>query len=585
MSAVALQIGSGRITLNHLAYLRALAQGLPMARAAFLYLGIQHGAEALNAHKLVVERVAAVARRQRDPRWRLIGLAVEDSPAKPQPPSLYEWAEAEGLDGWSEEELLEVWVERFGAQQAGDGRRQARNERLRAGRLALLRELERVASAPAKLTDLLEGWLVPELAEQLRRLGLLTLADLQARIRIGGRWWRGIHTYGPVKAGHLATYLASLVGPPEAPLWKLPDVDPSTLDGSRGALRADGVMAIAAGDDRVAIDAWVKARAGTPATSRSYRREAERFLLWMILERKRALSDTTVEDCSAYLDFLQDVPERWISRGQASRFAPGWAPFRGPLGIAARALAVAALHSLFGWLVQVRYLALNPWAAVNRKLGDDPDAELDVDQSRAFTVEAWAALLEQLEREPAGLSRARLRWLLHFMEATGLRSSELLVARRAHLIERRGAWFLRVRGKGRKNRLVTVPSAAVAATREFFSARGIELDSAPDDTPLIATRTGGPLSYSALYETFTRFVRRALKASRLPEGDRRHAAAASAHWLRHTHATRAAERDVPLDVLQDSLGQEDPRTTGRYYRAQVDRRRAAMEKAFGEGRG
>jgi len=35
-----------------------------------------------------------------------------------------------------------------------------------------------------------------------------------------------------------------------------------------------------------------------------------------------------------------------------------------------------ALHSLFGWLVQARYLASNPWVLVNRKLGDDPIATL-----------------------------------------------------------------------------------------------------------------------------------------------------------------------------------------------------------------
>ena len=47
--------------------------------------------------------------------------------------------------------------------------------------------------------------------------------------------------------------------------------------------------------------------------------------------------------------------------------------------------------------------------------------------------------------------------------------------------------------------------------------------------------------------------------------------------------TRAAEREVPPDVLQESLGQADPRTTARYYRAQMERRQAAMEKAFSEG--
>jgi len=50
--------------------------------------------------------------------------------------------------------------------------------------------------------------------------------------------------------------------------------------------------------------------------------------------------------------------------------------------------------------------------------------------------------------------------------------------------------------------------------------------------------------------------------------------------LRHTHATRAAEGEVSLDVLQENLGQSDPRTTARYYRAQMQRRQDAIERAF-----
>ena len=42
------------------------------------------------------------------------------------------------------------------------------------------------------------------------------------------------------------------------------------------------------------------------------------------------------------------------------------------------------------------------------------------------------------------------------------------------------------------------------------------------------------------------------------------------------------ERQVPLDVLQENLEQSDPRTTARYFRAQMLHRQHAMEKAFGQ---
>ncbi len=187
-----------------------------------------------------------------------------------------------------------------------------------------------------------------------------------------------------------------------------------------------------------------------------------------------------------------------------------------------------------------------------------------------------------LRAAAASPSNARLGWLLVFVECTGLRAAELLGARRAHLHRGPHGWVLRVHGKGRKNRTVPVPAAALQATRAYFASRGVDFEDAAPETPLLAAlgSDSAPLGYSALHETFTRFVRRALKAADLPADERRRAGRASAHWLRHTHATRAAERNVPPDVLQENLGQSDPRTTARYYRAQMQRRQKEMERAF-----
>ena len=586
ISNALVQLRSGRLNADHFAYLRGVVEGLPRAEVARRMLGIEHGAEVEGAHRLVVELVAAIARRRNDPRWRLIGLAVKDAPVPAPGPPLNEWAEAEGLDGWSENELQAMYVERFGSPTTAAGRRLARVARLRAGRLALLRELEAAAVTPAVPSDLLQGWVEPDQAEQLRRMGLLTLADLRERIRLGGQWWVGLRAFGPKKAGRLKVYVESLIGPPEAVSWPRPVHDPATLDGSTGSNRATGHSSIDAKNDREAIEAWLIARAGSPATAKQYRRQAERFALWMILERGRALSQASAEDCAAYVEFLAAVPPRWTTRGVAERFAPGWAPFRGSLSLEARKVAVSSLHSLFSWWVKVRYVVLNPWDAVSRRLGDDPAADLDIEHSRAFTPRAWEALWKQVEREPAGVATARLRWLLTFGEATGLRASELSAARREHLIERcsadgRTLWLARVHGKGRKNRLVPVPSTAIAATVNNFKSRGLDFRSAAPDTPLLATLSGSPLSYSALYDTFKRFVRRAIMASSLSAEERRHAGEASTHWLRHTHGKRAAERGVDRRDLQDNFGHADPKTTDGYYPSTVGERAEAMEKAFG----
>jgi hypothetical protein len=149
------------------------------------------------------------------------------------------------------------------------------------------------------------------------------------------------------------------------------DVELQRLSGRFGANRVrDAALSIDAVDDRQAIRAWVAARAGSPHTAKQYEREAERFLLWCVLERGVALSDASAEDCRAYMDFLGDVPERWISRRKVARLQPGWAPFKGSLKLDSQRLALEILASLFAWLVRARYLMADPWTLVNRKLAD-----------------------------------------------------------------------------------------------------------------------------------------------------------------------------------------------------------------------
>jgi len=52
----------------------------------------------------------------------------------------------------------------------------------------------------------------------------------------------------------------------------------------------------------------------TSSTQRAYRKEAERLILWAIVERARALSSLTTDDAIAYRAFLRrPMPrERWV---------------------------------------------------------------------------------------------------------------------------------------------------------------------------------------------------------------------------------------------------------------------------------
>jgi site-specific recombinase XerD len=234
-------------------------------------------------------------------------------------------------------------------------------------------------------------------------------------------------------------------------------------DASRGA-----VARLAATDDRAAVREWIATRAGSAPTAVRYEREAERWMLWIITERGRAMSAATALDCRLYMDHLANLPEVWISRRKVARWAPGWGPFRGPLSVDGQAYAVHVLHSLYEWLVQAGYLAGNPWVLVNRRKRDavQPQRAALGPASRAFTPSAWAALRAYLDASRPGPSVERLRWLCTIGEATGLRAAELLRAEVGHLQGTAAGWVLVVVGKGGRARVVPVPHVAMQATRQ-----------------------------------------------------------------------------------------------------------------------
>ena len=573
-----------RLGTHVLAHLRAVAQGIAPGAAARRYLVNSFGdGAALRAHRAAVDTAAALARRAGlGPSWRLLRVAQLPDQLPAARPSLEEWAEAKGYQDFSEAELLPLYLEQNPAPTGGRKARQI--ERLRRARLALLDELANFAAEPPGLADPVAHWFPEDLATHLQRAGFVQLGDLRTAIAIGGRWWRGLPAYGPVKASALADQVGALVGWPVAPAWRADDA------GSARAAEAGEL-----------VESWIKARTQSAQTARAYRREVQRFLVWLLAERRRELAAVSADDCAAYIEFLRAVPAEWMSRRSAARFAPGWAPFAGQPTMASQRYALTVLNAFAAWAVRAGALPRNPWELVNLRLPDDaaPPAT-----SRAFTPAAWAHLLAQIERMPAPAG-ARMAWLLAFAQATGLRPAELLRARRADVLARDDGVWLHVHGKGARNRLVPVPRAALGATERYFAARGLVFGSAHPNTPLLAVlaapelpgadapaagvvrppdtaerRRRGFLSYSTLAPAFTRFARAAFTS--LPFDQREAAYGASLHWLRHTHATRAAEGEVSPDVLQANLGHADPRTTAGYYRAQERRRLEQMERVFSD---
>ena len=160
------------------------------------------------------------------------------------------------------------------------------------------------------------------------------------------------------------------------PLERL-EVSPD-VDGHAGTNRPPTPPKIPAADDLEAIACWLHEYLRSPHTARSYRREAERLLLWALLERGKPLSSLDAEDLRAYRRFLTDPQprERWCADSGAARTGRvDWKPFRGPLGRASQRQAAIVLRGLFAYLTSQQYLERDPLADRGRE-------DLDGDETR-----------------------------------------------------------------------------------------------------------------------------------------------------------------------------------------------------------
>jgi integrase/recombinase XerD len=173
---------------------------------------------------------------------------------------------------------------------------------------------------------------------------------------------------------------------------------------------------------------------------------------------------------------------------------------------------------------------------------------------RALTVEEAGRLMRTPEGDdPLAL---RDRAVLELMYGSGLRVSEVLGLEPAAL--RLDEHYVRVVGKGDKERAVPMTEASVAAMREYLDRGRTPLARRRDPGTVFLNRRGGRLSRMGLW----RMLGRRAAAAGLP-GD------FHPHMLRHSFATHLLEGGADLRVVQELLGHASVTTTEIY--THVDR--------------
>ncbi|KVM71158.1 integrase [Burkholderia ubonensis] len=451
------------------------------------------------------------------------------------------------------------------------------------------------------ISDEIGAWLPPRIVAALQAHGIRTLADLTVRIPRRRRWWSAIKGLGVAGARQVEAFFAAhpalteraralIVVTPSGGIvpWERICV-PHEVDGSRGQFRApQSACLLNASNDYEAVRSWLSLHESA-ATQRAYRKEAERLILWAIVERSCALSSLTTDDAIAYRSFLRrPTPrERWVGPSRP-RHSIEWRPFTGPLSARSAAYALNVSSALFRWLVEQRYVLANPFAGVKIK-SHVQRAGLDV--SRGFTEGEWLlirTLADGLEWSYGWSVPAaqRLRFLLDFGYATGLRASELVGATLRDIRrDEHGDHWLHVIGKGGKLGKVALPSLARTALDQYLVQRGLPVTPTRWNpaTPLVASldEDGAGIEPRRLWRVLRRFF--VLSADAIQE--ERPATAeklrrASPHWMRHTHASHALARGAALIMVRDNLRHASISTTSTYLHSDEVQRARQFDQAF-----
>lgn len=474
--------------------------------------------------------------------------------------------------------------------------------------------LQGLPPAPPQIGDEIERWLAPRVAQALRSAGIRTLAELTLRVPRSVAWWRGVPGMGRQSAKSVETFFAAnpeltararaLVARDDAGEIRPLELQRARedLDGSHGRNRAPpNTCVLAADNDLAAIHAWLQLHEA-PATLRAYRKEAERVLLWAVVQLGKPLSSLTTEDAIAYRAFLRDPKPRarWVGPHRP-RSAPDWRPFtprvapRGKQGnesmLCAESVAYGlnVVNNLFRWLIDQRYLLANPFSGVKVA---SADRKRILDTSHAFTEAEWLlarTIANDLERKYGWeeAASARARFLLDFSYATGLRAGELIGLRLKQIAPEEGAWWIHVVGKGNKRGRVTLPPLGLTALERYLDQRGLSVDPQRWTTtmPLVATLEGeAGISSARLWAIIKRAFRTIATAARNltppQEALAEKLEAASPHWMRHTHARHALARGADLLTVRDNLRHASIATTSIYLQAEDAKRSVQMAQAF-----
>ncbi|GAB4544898.1 MAG: tyrosine recombinase XerC [Phycisphaerales bacterium] len=229
---------------------------------------------------------------------------------------------------------------------------------------------------------------------------------------------------------------------------------------------------------------------------------------------------------------------------------------------ATMARKIATLRSFYKWALKRELVSTNPMTLIRtpRQSKRLP---------RAITVDQIERLLSAPDlHDTLG---ARDAAMLETLYSTGIRVSELVDLNLGDVNLEEDA--IRVRGKGKKERLVPLGSHAMAAIRRYIAAvrsdeRFAFVWAEGGNKPFYVNKHGGRLSSRSVRRKLDKYLRQVgLDPSISP------------HTLRHSFATHLLDNGADLRSVQELLGHQSLSTTQTYTHLSTSRMREAYDKA------
>ena len=282
----------------------------------------------------------------------------------------------------------------------------------------------------------------------------------------------------------------------------------------------------------------------------------KRYRQYLLLEK--SLSPNTLEaymdDAGKLLDYLDDcgISIETVTLDDLHGFAAAM----GDLGIAPRSQAriISGIKSLF------KFLNLDGFR------DDDPSELLEAPKigrhlPDVLTVDEIDTIIGQIDL--SSREGQRNKAMIETMYSCGLRVSELCSLKMENLFLDEG--FIRVTGKGSKQRLVPISGRAIHEINLYLADR-CHVDIKPGAEPylFLSLRRGRPLSRIMVFDIIKNLTAMAGITKTV-----------SPHTFRHSFATHLLEGGANLRAIQCMLGHEKISTTEIY--THIDRSRLREE--------